>query len=265
MGKTVTGLILAAVLIVVVYTALPREESPDTIKIGTPDDSGSLIVNYILKEIGYQQAKVQPGFATYSITDCCSSTTQRALSAGLFDFAIMCPDAAHNLIKKDDRFEIVSPLMVNSEIMVVKKGATPKKIGIAQNRTNQEQMVKEKFGPETIAVPLLLPAIQYVFEKNEVDGVVVDAFKGLSLNGDILAPESDLVTSFLVARKSLRGDPRFQEIIDLFSQSAEELNHPDILQKAVKEYVGIQFGPEEVEMWNRLRIRFVFIMPGTAG
>jgi hypothetical protein len=180
----------------------------------------------------------------------------------------MCPDAAASLLEKDDRFEIVSPTLVNSDIVVVQPGIIPKQIGVSQNRAHQEQIAAAVFGPDAVTAPMLPAAIPYAYEKKAVDGVVVDALRGFTMTGKkIPAPAGPggHVTYVLVVNKSFKGDPRYSRFISLFQEAVEELNYPDVLINEIRDYKNIELTREEVEQWNLLGIRHVFITPGTQG
>ncbi|MDD2554557.1 MAG: ABC transporter substrate-binding (seleno)protein SaoB [Desulfotomaculaceae bacterium] len=269
MKKVFAALAVAVLLFFVVFTAFPqREEDNGKVKIGAPDDTGGMIIHYLVHEKGYQDADTQGEFELYPVKDCCASTSQWALSSDLLDLAVMCPDAAASLLEKDGRFEIVSPCLVNSDIVVVRPGLAPQKIGVAQNRSHQEQIAASVFGPDVATAPMLPVSIPYAYEKNAVDGVVVDALRGFTMTGDkIPVPTGTAghITYVLVVSKSFKEDPRYSEFVRLFRTSVEELNKPDVLIEEIRKYKNIDLTREEVEQWNRLGIRHVFTTPGTRG
>lgn len=265
-------IVIAAALLLFISgcSTMPHPEKDNgKVKIGTPDDTGGMIIHYLVNTKGYGDATVQQDFAMYQVKDCCSSTSQWALSTNQYDLAIMCPDAAANLIEKDNRFEIVTPSLVNSDIVVIKAGKVPKKIGIAQNRNHQVKIVADLFGKDCATAPMLPAAIPYAYEKNAVDGVVVDALKGLTMNGEKLPATTDElndhVTYVLVVNKNFKDDPRYYKFLRLFAESADELNQPEILAVEISKYKNFDFSREEVNQWNRLRIKHVFTTPETHG
>lgn len=160
-----------------------RDRSQSDLVIGVSDDSAGLIIKYLVNEKKLQAAAIPGWFEAYPIKDCCTSTTEWALSSGALDIAVMCPDSAARLIQKDFRYEIIGPLMVNSDIIVVKSDHVPGKIAVSQKRTYQEQLVRSKFGNGTKAVPMLSAGVPYAYENNVVDGAVVDILKGINLKG----------------------------------------------------------------------------------
>jgi len=256
-------------LLAAACSAFPqREEHGGKVKIGAPDDTGGMIIHYLVNEKGYGGAEVRNNFELYPVKDCCSSTSQWALSTNQYDLAVMCPDAAESLLEKDGRFEVVGPCLINSDIVVIRPGLTPQKVGIARNRNHQAQIVAELFGHDCATAPVLPAAIPFAYEKNAVDGVVVDALKGFSMTGDKLSPAAGSgshVTYVLVVNKSFKEDPRYQEFLHLFQESVEDLNSPDVLMEEIRKYKDIDFTREEVELWIRLGIRHVFAIPATCG
>ncbi len=265
--STMKKLFVIAAAVVLLLTAFlypQRGGDNGKVKIGAPDDTGGMIIHYLIHEKGYGDAEVQHDFELYPVKDCCSSTSQWALSSNQYDLAVMCPDAAESLLEKDERFEIISPCLINSDIAVVKPGFTPQKIGIAQNRNHQKQIVVDVFGQNCATAPMLPASIPYAYEKNAVDGVVVDALRGFTMTGDKLpatAGEAGHITYVLVVNKSFKEDPRYQQFLGLFQQSVKELNNPDILIEEIRKYKNIDFSREEVNQWNRLGIKHVFTIP----
>jgi len=268
MGKNAVFFLVFILMVVVIGAEFILPDSNiGKVSIGAPDDSGGMIIHYLINKKGLKYAEVQDTFDIYPIKDCCTSTSQWAMSTDLLDLAVMCPDAARALLAKDNRFKIVGPFLVNSDIIVLTPGKDPKKIGITQNRLYQEQIIEEKFGPECSAVQMLSAALPYALEKNAVDGVVVDVLKGLMLKGDklsTLAAGGDRVTYVLVARQSFMENPAFKRFIDLFNQAAGELNRPDILGEEIISYSKMDITREEVKKWSQLGIKFVSIIPVTS-
>lgn len=263
-----TAAVIALLLVVSLFAFPQREKDNCRVKIGTPDGTGGMIVHYLVSQKGYAEVEMLSEFEIYPVKDCCASTAQWALSTNLYDIALMCPDAAASLLEKDDRFEIVSPTLVNSDIVVVRPGIIPQQIGVSQNRAHQEQIVASVFGPDAVTAPMLPAAIPYAYEKKAVDGVVVDALRGFTMTGQKIPAPTDPgghVTYVLVVNKSFKNDPSYSKFITLFQASVEELNDPDVLINEIRDYMNIELTREEVEQWNLLGIRHVFITPGTQG
>lgn len=243
------------------FLASPGENrDPSKITIGAPDDSGGLVIHYILHRGGFGAAEIVSSFATYTMKDCCTSTSELALSTGELDMAVLCPDAAEKLVEKDPRFTIVGPVVLNSDIPVIRPGSHPRRIGVAQRRHFQERLVKERFSPECAAVPILPAGLPYALERGAVDGVVVDILKGLTLSGTRVFPEDspDRATYVLVARKKLTSSLLYRQFMDSYKQAVEELSDPRNLARAVEGYKGIRWTNREIEEWKAFKVRFTF-------
>lgn len=269
MSKVFAVTVVAALLLLAACTASPQKEGNNgKVRIGAPDDTGGMIIHYLINDKGYGNAETQCDFDMYPVKDCCASTSQWALSTNLYDIAVMCPDAAAGLLEKDRRFEIISPCLVNSDIVVARPGDRHQKIGVAQNRSHQEQIAADVFGPDVSTAPMLPAAIPYAYEKKAVDAVVVDALRGFTMDGEKIpafTAAGGHVTYVLVVNKSFKSEPRYQQFIGLFKAAVEELNDPAVLTEEVRKYKNIEFTREEVEQWNRLGIKHVFSTQETQG
>ncbi|WP_418791800.1 ABC transporter substrate-binding (seleno)protein SaoB [Phosphitispora sp. TUW77] len=253
------GLILVAMIYTVWVSGRGKEGSK--INIGASSDSGGMIIHYIVNNKKFLPANVSDNFAMFPVKDCCSSTSEWALSTGDLDIALLCPDAANKLIEKDGRFEVVGPVLVNSDIIVVKQDIKPQKISYSQKRSFQKKLIKEKFGPACDAVPMLPAAVPYAFEKGVVDGAAVDVLKGLLLKGEknsSAGKTEDLVTYVLVVRKEFKKNSLYRQFMTLLKESVTEMNTAGVLIKEAKVFMNINFTEREAEQWRRLKIRYVF-------
>ncbi|KNF08389.1 hypothetical protein CLPU_7c00170 [Gottschalkia purinilytica] len=255
-----TVLLLIVMIIIVLIINLPKESSSEKIKVGVSDDSSGIVLNYMIKN-GFKAIHMQKDFETYSIKDCCSNTSQWALTSDLLDISILCPDAAKALVEKDSRFEINSIVMLNSDIFVLRKN-NPKKIGITQKRYYQKDLVKERFGNDVEIVPMISTALPYALEKGMVDGIVIDILKGLSIDGEKLSAHTnkDIPTYVLVVRKDFKKDARYKEFIENFKIATTKLNNEEILLNELKTDKENNFGRKEVENWKNLKVKLVYII-----
>lgn len=237
-----------------------NRRDPAKIQIGAPDDTGGLIIHYILNGKGFPAAEVTHGTESYSLKDCCASASEWALSTDRLDMAVMCPDAARCLVEKDPRFEIAGPVLLNSDVMVIRPGTHLAKIGIAHKRGHQEEIVREKFPGGCDTVPMLPAGLPFAFERGVVDGVVIDVLKAFSLAGERIASRSDgrdFVAYVLVARKELASSPLYQDFMNACQRAVEELAHAATLARAIEAYKEIPWTDRETQEWKALRVRFV--------
>ncbi len=247
--------VTAAALLILVSAVflLPRETYSNKIRIGVADDSSEVIFKYMEDNKSSLKFDINKEFETFGVKDCCSSKSQWALSSGKVDISIMCPSSAEALVKKDHRFKIISPLILNSDIFVIKKGTDAnkiKKIGVSTNRTYQNNMVKDKFGNNCQAVPMLYSSLPYALEKGIVDGILTDYAKAEQLEGDKYSSYSgiDNVNYVLVTSKEFEKDSRYKEFIAVLKEAVDKLNQSQ----------------KEVELWNKYRIKFTLTIPKEA-
>ena len=239
---------------------------PSKIQIGAPDDSGGLIIHYILHERGFGAAEVVKGFEAFTIKDCCTSASEWALGTERLDLAVVCPDAAQRLVEKDSRFEIAGPVLFNSDVLVIRPGGKPAKVGIAHRRPYQESLVKKRFPGGCEIVPMLPAGLPYAFERGIVDGVVVDILKAFGIPGERISSSvsgADLVAYVLVARKDFMSSPLCRRFMESYERAVAELGDTGVLARAVEEYREIRWTDREVEEWRALKVRFA--LPLKAG
>lgn len=258
-------IILIIILIIIGVFIIPGEKKDQRIKIGAADDSSGMLIDYIIRNKGLENINLEKNFEAYSVQDCCSSTAQWALSSQLIDVAIMCPTAAENLVKKDKRFDIIGPCILNSDIFVLKDNSTVKVIGVTQNRDHQDKMVKDKFGVSINISKTLTASLPYAYEKGIVDGILIDFVKAMMINGKKTSSlmDKDNVTYVLVVSKRFQKDKRYDNFMKLFKESVEELNKPEVLKEELYKFKNIKLSQEEMTLCNQLKVKFVFTTPQT--
>lgn len=235
------------------------KRDPSRTVIGVPDDTGGLIIHHLLRREDLPfDAKLAP-FEAFAVKDCCTSSAEWALSGDLLDVAVVCPDAAERLIQKDSRYRIVGPFLFNSEVLVLRPEKEPKRLGIAHRRGRQRDLLKRFCSVECSVQSMLPPSLPYAYERNIVDGVVVDFLKGSLMPGEripLSGAAEDQATYVLVVRKEWEHSPRFRQLLDLLRQAVIELERPDTLIRAVTAFKGMSWTSKETDEWKRLKIRY---------
>jgi hypothetical protein len=229
-----------SVLLLLGLSLLSCTDQTDRIRIAVPDDLGGIPGYYAIRDQKLSGTALTEEL--FPLTDCCNTTTEWALSADRVDMAWLCPDAARMLVGKDGRFEIIGPAVVNSQILVIGKGGAPTRIAYSHKRNYQKALIRGRFGPGCEAIPVMPSALPYVYAKGEVDGIVVDILKGLSLQGELLplsGNAEDVITYVLVVRKDFRHSPRFLHTLSTLREVAAELNDGEILAKVLGKYKGL--------------------------
>ena len=237
----------------------PRQEVAVR-RVGVPEGAAGLLVAYVLQEKMAVAGLRVVRYEQQTLYDCCAATSQFALSSGHLDLAVMCPDAARALVAKDARFEIVGPVVVNADIFVVRPGdETPATVGISQKREYQRQMVADRFGPSCRATPMLHAAIPFAYARQEVEAVVVDIVRALSLTGSLHPGGNgrDLVTAVLVTKKTVQTDEHYQLFLREYHDAVEEMAEPAKLLRLLQTYASEQFSIGDVSVWKRMNVRFI--------
>lgn len=251
------GFLLAISILFLHFTAGEKLVSGDIV-IGIPDDAGGLVVNYLAGE-KQSSVKKHEMFGAYSFKDCCTSTAEWALSGEMLHMAVVCPDAAERLILSDSRYEVWGPVAANTDVLVLRPGVKPKKIGITQNRWYQKEIVEDYFGAQCETAPMLSTALPYAYEKGYVDGVVVDITNGIHLRGDFLPGKiqgEDTVTYVLVVRKNMVNMPEVQELLVLWQDAVKELEAFDRLEYAISFYLESS-ERKDAYLWEKMEVTYL--------
>jgi hypothetical protein len=244
------------VLLAAVCFLFSCTEKHEGIRIAAPDDLCGVLARYLVRDKELVNAKIVE--EVLPLMDCCSTTAEWALSADEIDVAWLCPDAAQNLLKKDNRFVIVGPALVNSQTLVIRKGGNPKRIAYSHKREYQKALIKKRFGTDCEAVPVMPTVLPYLYEQGSVDGVVVDVLKRLTLKGDYLSlsgDKTDVITYVLVVSKKFHGSAQFPRFITALKNSTVKLNDIDVLTKVLGEERKIL--PAQTKQIASLSVRFI--------
>jgi hypothetical protein len=231
-------------------------ERHEGIRIAAPDDFCGILAQYLVRDKALVNAKIAE--EVFPLMDCCSTTTEWAMSADEIDVAWLCPDAAQNLLEKDNRFLIIGPALVNSQVLVVRKGANPKRIAYSQKREYQKALIQKRFGADCEAVPVMPTALPYIYEQRSVDGVVVDILAALNLAGDhmrLSGDEGDVITYMLVVSRRFHDSTGFPQFITALKNSTAKLNDIDMLIKVLAKEKRIF--PARARQIASLSVRFV--------
>lgn len=244
------------VLLAAVCLLLSCTEKHEGTRIAAPDDFCGILANYLMRDKESMNANMVD--EVLPLMDCCSTTTEWAMSADEIDVAWLCPDAAQNLLKKDSRFAVVSPALVNSQVLVVRKGGNPKRIAYSHKREYQKTLIQKRFGKNCEAVPVMPTALPYLYEQGSVDGIVIDVLKGLTLKGDHLrlsGDDTDVITYVLVVSKAFQRSGKFPQFVAALQNGTAKLNDIHILTKVLGEEKKIL--PAQAKQIASLSVRFI--------
>lgn len=234
----------------------------EAVRIGAPDGVGFILAKYAAGKLT-ENTEVTLLPKVTEIFDCCSSTTQWALSSGSLDAAILCPDEARALVQSDQSYIILGPCLVNSIIVVIKDPSRIDTIAIARNRRYQQDVISSLFGQGSHTKQMLPQALPGAYERGLVDGVVVEIEQARQMEGIMLPVNStgeDVVTYMLVVHKDLPGRDLLGEA---FSAAAVELNEENNLQKAIDDYIGCSNSEFEAAQWLQSGLEFLAVSQDT--
>ena len=241
-------------------TALLKEDG-ELRQVGVPEGAAGLLASYVLQEKMAEGAAQAVRYEQHVLYDCCAAASQYALGSGNLDLAIMCPDAAKVLVEKDERFEIVGPVLVNADIFVIRSGGEkPSAVGISQKREYQRQMVAERFGDRCEAISMLHAAVPFAFAKHEVDAVVVDITRAYNLPGDFYPGGGngrDQATAVLVVKKTVKNDQQYRLFLREYQDAVQEMAEPAKLLRLLQNYASENISIGDVNVWKRMQVRFV--------
>lgn len=243
------------------YGSLKKGKSSAAL-LGVPDSAASLIFKYVLKEKLNEQSFLLMQLESYTLKDCCSATTQWALSSGALDMAVMCPAAAKRLIDKDSRYTIVGPVIKNSDVFVMHQTSYnhPVKVAVSAHREHQKTMVEKRYKEKGCPTTMLHSGIPYAYARGVVDGAVVDIMKSYHLKGIALKANeknTDFITYVLVCKRTFQNTSVFKTFLGAFDEAVEEMNDFNKLFYLMKTYESNEITKENAQQWKTLNIRFL--------
>lgn len=229
------------------------------IKIAVPDGCGGLVVHRLLRDGNSPAVEPLRILEAVQVRDCCAAVFESSLASSAVDAAIMCPEAAARLVEKDPRFEIVGPCVLNSDVVVTRSGVRPKRIGVAQRRGYQVELISSLFGPGCAVEPMVPAALPYAYEKGAVDGVLIDAMKARPLKGDRIAAAGagDTVTYVLTVERNLKSNRVFELLMLAWEKALLELRDADAMARELEYCSGSRWTESELGEWRNTGVRFV--------
>jgi hypothetical protein len=237
-----------------------RSDNASKIRIGAPDDTGGLVLQAMLLAEEPSHSVLVTNIEPHPFKDCCSSSSQWALSSDDLDGAVMCPNAAAKLIERDGRFQIIGPCVLNSDAYVTQGEGTPGKVGVAHKREYQATIVRRRFGAECGTISMLPSSLPFALARGLVDGIVLDGLKAISIPEprlvNALSGET-IVTYVFVIRKQFHRDPSVSPFVDGYGRTAAALNDPVVLAHWIGRLKGATWKDREIQEWKSLNVQFV--------
>jgi hypothetical protein len=258
------GAISIAVLLILFSIGFASHSQKNNIRyVGVPDGAAGVMVRYVAEEKVGGCAIRTIRFTPYTLNDCCASTTQFAMGAGRLDMAVMCPEAAQALVKKDQRYEIAGPVIENSDVLVTRPDALagPMAIAVSQKRRFQYRLVKQRLGTRGRPVPMFHSAVPFAYARCSVQGAVVDITRAFKIEG-VLSPATDgddgMITYVLVVKKRLQDKEHYRQFMTRYAQAVREAQKRDVLLHLLKTYVNDDITIGDVETWQKMNVHFTY-------
>ncbi|MFV0438886.1 MAG: ABC transporter substrate-binding (seleno)protein SaoB [Desulfopila sp.] len=252
---------VVALLSTVLLWLTVAKQGERTLKIGIPDGAAGLLARYILDENLGRKGVHAVRFSPYTLYDCCGSAAQYAMGSGDLDMAIVCPDAARELVEKDRSFEIVGPVMMNSDILIYRGDGdvSHPQIAVSQKRAFQRKIVRKRFGTAGRPVPMFHGAVPFAFARKVVEGAVVDITRVFALAGNLTSASmdgEDVCTYMLVAKKYIQESVSFHEFITSYGRAVREMDDAANLLELMRTYVSADSTMRDVRKWKKMNVRF---------
>lgn len=246
LGFKILGISIFIFLGVWIVNFQAPKNSDNSLRISIGDDSSGIIINYMLKNYNIN-AKVDStlGVEATTMLDCWGASGKWALSSGSLDIAIICSDAANDILGKSNDFINIGSVVENSDVIVSKKSKI-NKIGISQGREYKKNIALKKFGKVKI-IPMLDRSLGFALEKGEVDAVLIDAKKALVLTGikeGTSFIQGDYSTYTMIANKKILGTEKYKRFIQFYNKSVDDFSNENTMEQFIKLNLG------ETENWK---------------
>lgn len=173
--------------------------------------------------------------------------------------AIMCNDAAKEFVSVEEGFEIVGPVVKNSDIFFM-ENENPSVMGAVSNRKYQEELIK-KYYPNAEVKNIIHNALPYSVESGLVDGGVMDVIKSIGLKGkkESCSAKGDFVTYVLVVNSSFKNTEDYNLFVELYNKSVDEMKSYSTLKKSIEKYRNIEIDDSDMEVIEDCRLEFLKI------
>ena len=197
--------------------------------------------------------------------DCCGSQAEFAFISGRVDMAVLCPDAAFQLVSIDTNYYIVDSIVKGSNILVYYNesydddNVKPKNIGYMNKRLLQEILLKEKYTNSNY-YPMLSTALPYALEKKTVDAVLIDIILALKIKeARFKKIDTEEIDYYLVASKKLKDTLMLNNFIKAYNEAVNDIENETILSNMLTHYLDISNSQGEIKTWKTMGVKFLKI------
>ena len=232
--------------------ASPPEDRPLMVAYG--DDIAGVLVQKALAELPTRRTELD----SINLGDCCGSNAQFALSTGQVDVAVLCPDAVTELAQAGKQYAVLGELVYDGNVLVTRPDSpeTLQVIGYMNGREEQRQLLERVYGETADLQPMFASALPYALENRAVDAIMLDAALAIKLNYPTQSISDGEVTSVVIVRKELLGDPRLEALRSACNSTVSALANEDVLVEMLCEYLETDEKEEVSAFWKTVTVRF---------
>lgn len=172
--------------------------------------------------------------------------------------AIVCANSAEKFVENEVNFVIYCDLFKNTDVIVRNSKDTPKNIGVSYKKDYHLDIVSDHYG-EANSTILMRNAMAYSLEKGDVDAIIIDALKAISLKKSKYnaSKYNDYTTYVLLVNKEYMKTEDFKIFSKMYNRAVKDLQNKDTLIQAVESFTKTQMSKEEVELWKTLNLTIV--------
>jgi hypothetical protein len=213
--KIISLSIAAAVVVLIILLATRSGDDGDILKIASANDLAGLLVN--------QAAGVTSDMQGLRLADCCGTQAEIALEAGVFDIAVICPDAADLFLQGENRpFVLWGGVVENASVLVSLDYNAPNLVGYTFGRSSQRQIAQANLGTDVVFIPMNTLALPYALARGAVDAVVLDVLTAANAAQDAGLIIRPLLyarpSSVLLVHQDVVELEQFSDFIENFNQ-----------------------------------------------
>ena len=230
----------------------------DKITIACGNDASGMLFDYIINS---KESNIEFSNLDYiQFLDCCGSQAEFAFISGKVDMAVLCPDAAFQLMSVDTNYYIVDSIVNGSNILVYYDESyddiEPKDIGYMNKRLLQEALLKERYKNSNY-YPMLATALPYALEKKTVDAIFIDIILALKIkNARFKKIDTEKTDYYLVASKKLKDTVMLNDFIKVYNEAIDDIDNETVLSNVLADYLDISNSEGEMNIWKTMGVRF---------
>lgn len=248
--KYINLFLIAIIFFLIVFiikndTSNKKVEEIPIIRIGAGNDISGLGLHYMDNEYG--SFKIEP----YFIQDCWAPISQWALSSNAFDMAIVCKDAAKDFMTAAPEFEIVGPVVMNSDIVVEAEDRSVKIVGITNNKNFHKDFARDLYGKDVIIKEMNPNSLPYAYGNEQIDAMIIDitVYNDENMEGRVRqVSDEDYLTNVLIANSEFTNTKEYRSFVEEYNIIVDRLNQEGLPMKYIEEKTYLN--ERSVENWN---------------